>query len=368
MAPKPKLGIDASGLVLLKYVHPSQYVRDRYPNMLPQQKLENCIVTGKEPRRIRGNMQDAVIFRHDDFPDKELYCVIRWFKVTEEGPADKVFAAEGVAVVETVLEDDTIDETIQRMANLNVTPDTAEFRSTGAIDIDDDNAPAPENIPNVNDPMGNASCMREWDHDGTCYRRIKGPTHFNAKLQNVTLAGDTPTLLNIFKCLFFTSYVKEVMIPEMNKGLDKPVMYGEFLLFLGLWLLMCTTHFEQRRDFFNKRGAFTPFDKVPFYLGDYMTGYRFEQLVSALRYTNNKPPSYLDKFWEVRDMIMAWNENMKKISCHRGYVVWTNQCQSGYPSSHVPDSCVCQGSHGLLVMSITPFAVVRARYYSEWSW
>eukprot|EP00957_Ditylum_brightwellii_P102193 7790086-Ditylum_brightwellii.AAC.1 len=52
-----------------------------------------------------------------------------------------------------------------------------------------------------------------------------------------------------------------------------------------------------------------------------MSGTRFEEILSGLSFTDLKRPSYKDRFWEVQQMVQAWNNHMKEnfypswISC-----------------------------------------------------
>ena len=61
---------------------------DQYPNQTAQSELENCLCIRKGVTAIRNKEAEVVYFRHDDFPDKEVCCVARWAKVTEEGAAE----------------------------------------------------------------------------------------------------------------------------------------------------------------------------------------------------------------------------------------------------------------------------------------
>ena len=45
----------------------------------------------------------------------------------------------------------------------------------------------------------------------------------------------------------------------------------------------------------------------------YMSRRRFLAITLALRFTSSTPLNFWDKFWEVREMIAAWNEHMAKI-------------------------------------------------------
>ena len=46
--------------------------------------------------------------------------------------------------------------------------------------IDDDNAPAPGNIPTPND--NNDGIFGEWEHSGSCYRALAGGHHLKARI------------------------------------------------------------------------------------------------------------------------------------------------------------------------------------------
>ena len=69
---------------------------------------------------------------------------------------------------------------------------------------------------------------------------------------------------------------------------------------------------------------------APFWLGDFMTCNRFEEILSAIRYTRSPPPAYQEKFQEIRDMLDAFNKNMQKqfvpsyVSClDKSMSFWT---------------------------------------------
>ena len=43
-----------------------------------------------------------------------------------------------------------------------------------------------------------------------------------------------------------------------------------------------------------------------------MSQTQFEAILSAITYTNHNPPAYISHFWEVRQLVDCWNENMNK--------------------------------------------------------
>ena len=37
---------------------------------------------------------------------------------------------------------------------------------------------------------------------------------------------------------------------------------------------------------------------------------RFEQIFTQIKYTDEDPPHYVDRFFQVRKLVEAWNTNM----------------------------------------------------------
>ena len=60
-----------------------------------------------------------------------------------------------------------------------------------------------------------------------------------------------PSNLQTWEGLFFTSFIKGVILPQTNNNLpagEKHFQYGEFLRWLGLWMLMGTLIGPQRHE------------------------------------------------------------------------------------------------------------------------
>jgi hypothetical protein len=45
----------------------------------------------------------------------------------------------------------------------------------------------------------------------------------------------------------------------------------------------------------------------------YMSRQRYLTIMSALRFTQSPPPTFRDKFWQIREMVTAWNEHMRSF-------------------------------------------------------
>ena len=73
---------------------------------------------------------------------------------------------------------------------------------------------------------------------------------------------------------------------------------------------MGTTHFGDRREFWSSK-AIDAFEGVPFRFNDFMSRNRFENILAALTITDRNAPVFVDRFWEVRQVLSEWNGNMK---------------------------------------------------------
>ena len=102
----------------------------------------------------------CIIVHHDDFKIAdgefiELHVIKRYFKVTEEGYPDLYFddpgesQGQGEAALDPL--PDVVAEVLNGQSEMNNTLEAL----CSSVDIDDDNKPAPENIPApTDDPVG----------------------------------------------------------------------------------------------------------------------------------------------------------------------------------------------------------------------
>ena len=180
---------------------------------------------------------------------------------------------------------------------------------TGVVDVDDDNLPAPENnVPLTSQTYNILS--NNWGHDGVCFWKEKNYTNAPAKLTHPVDTTRDDVNLQLFKRLFPKKFMEEVMIPTMNQSMNNPGSYGEFLCWLGLWILMSTVDGSNWWSFWSSKDI-NMFEGASFRLTQYMSRNCFEEILSAISYTNKHPPQMLDKFWEIRELIDAWNDNME---------------------------------------------------------
>ena len=73
---------------------------------------------------------------------------------------------------------------------------------TGVVEIDDDNEPAPENIPVPDSATTSPILHSSWGHSGFCFRKLEGLPNNPAKLSNPVDTTRNDINLQLFECLF----------------------------------------------------------------------------------------------------------------------------------------------------------------------
>ena len=120
--------------------------------------------------------------------------------------------------------------------------DDAAVAAAAVPMVDDDNESAPENYPVANETVGDI--FSDWSHSGICEHRSTVCQDSQPELKLWTYSETEPTNLCLFEAFFSKDYIKNTIIPTTNKNLEDtgtlPGHYGEFLRWLGLWLLMST--------------------------------------------------------------------------------------------------------------------------------
>jgi len=153
----------------------------------------------------------------------------------------------------------------------------------GRIDptqIDDDNAPLPENVPLVlpNARYENCSYNQQWGHSNVCNRKKQSLENVNPSLPSQS-RHYKPTRIQLWEMLFPKQFIIDVILKLVNKTIKSgEVSYGEFLRFLGVFFMMSTIVGPARRDFFKQDSA-QRCDGAPFRVNDIMSRNRFGEML-----------------------------------------------------------------------------------------
>lgn len=342
--PKLTMGKGAKVSCITKNLHPSSIVNDFYPNMPMGHRLGGLEVVRLEEKRINRRMQLAVVVVHDEIVSVngtkiELHAARRWYNVEEEGPRDLFFEDSNTGGEETEATEVTLPLQVQQAMNGSLTAEKLSVLD-GLVEIDDDNQPAPENVPEIKSGATNNNIMGEWSNVTVCQRLCVGAVNMPPRL-NWFPRDAKPDLVSLFLVLFPKKYLEEIILVETNKNLQSPspLKMGEFLRWLGIWFLMATTYVTNRREFWSAKNS-SAFEGAPFRLNDYMSRKRFEDILQALRLTSATSPQFKDRFFEVRDLIEAWNQNMRDMFTP-GWISCLDESMSKWLSEYTCPGFMC---------------------------
>ena len=170
-------------------------------------------------------------------------------KVTEEGAEADLFDVSGngnnAGAEEKESEGDEDRLVPNVTGNNELAENIARLRMEG-YDVDDDNEPAPENVPvantNNNNNIDNECTYQDWNAGlNVCHRRadglrFEGPTLRNSEVNN-------SLYMDWFMYFLPVNYMKNVLLVKTNEvdETNDDITWGELLVYLGLWLLMSTT-------------------------------------------------------------------------------------------------------------------------------
>ena len=264
-------------------------------------------------KKITRKDQLSLVVTDDDFKDadgnlQELHAVKKHFSIQQEGDPDLFFDVPQERQEETTDTPlpDAVDDEL-RGENHGGLSDLVVALS-GVVDVDDDNQPAPENIPTTTNTPSLLSS--KWGHEGVCFRKESNCPNSPAVLVRPVDTTRDDVNLQLFERLFPKNFLQEVMIPTMNRKLSNPVSYGELLSWIGWWVLMSMVDGSDRQSFWSSKEV-NIYEGAPFRLMKFMSQNRFEEILGVISYMDKSAPELLDKFWEVRDLIAAWNASME---------------------------------------------------------
>lgn len=156
----------------------------------------------------------------------------------------------------------------QNSLDRNQPLDTDDIQAVldAGLQVEDDNQPSPENVPRRTDPPPNNmnNMMKKMKNStmnvSVCKRTgVRGVSDRNARLLDAKCNTGTHQHIDCFETMFFKQFIIDVIVPETNKRLDPkkggPLTCGEFLCWIGIWLLIGTTNKSHDRHLFWRMSA-----------------------------------------------------------------------------------------------------------------
>ncbi len=189
-----------------------------------------------------------------------------------------------------------------------------------------DPAPAPENVPAVNEDTPVVNDLLEgqaWRWDGIDRRVVVGGNYNEPSFPN-NWVPQGMLYLDLFVYSLPMVWFTTVLLAKTSKAIQEsglhgsraPVTFGELIRFLRIRLLMSTQQGWTVKDYwrYSLEAADDQTDcPCPFNMSPYMSMRRFRSINQHLTYTDAHAPAYTDRFWEIRKMIKAWNTHMANV-------------------------------------------------------
>ena len=363
---RPKKNIGTGGVcsVLKKFLHPYKIVRNHeaWKSIELGERVQDLLVIGHEERESgRGRDRKkrmSILFRHDDLPNKVIYCAnVRYAHCYVDGGSQNHFNllpsgainTSTTASEENVSHDDAeegstnpsseaIDRSIslnEVVGNVDVTDDIQRLRGMGYT-VDDDNDPAPENVPDVIDVSAAAAPTtpgtsqpdgliaehnQQWGHHTVDQRKVN--VRQNVKPFVSGIPGDIKISSGsskyfMFLLFFGRSIFESLIIPATNASLLgdglTQVTFGEMLRWIGIWLFLATTAGHKRSDYWSASSPDLEGSSPPYRFSHWMSRNRFDTILRHLSFAPiASKPTFTDKFWKIRKMVQMFNENMSQV-------------------------------------------------------
>jgi len=200
--------------------------------------------------------------------------------------------------------------------------DISRIRAEG-FEVDDDNEALPENVPVTGTPpveVNEDGLYRgqSWGWDGIDKRAEAGGGYEEPSFTN-GWSPQNKTYLEIFTHFLPFAWLETVLLVRTSAELERdnlpPLTLGELMRFIGMRLLMSMLQVWLMDEYWHYDPVPRPQEEgpCPYNFKEYMSKKRFQAIIKCLTFTDAIPPAYRDKFWQVRQMIRAWNENMASV-------------------------------------------------------
>ena len=118
--------------------------------------------------RVVSHCDKKCFMNDDNFI--ELHAVVKHWKVKVEGDPDLCFTVRVNPQVEQEGEPTPLPQAVDELPTNQATTEETVEALCGVVDINENNDPAPQNIPEPND-NSSSSIIGEWGHVNVCFRK-----------------------------------------------------------------------------------------------------------------------------------------------------------------------------------------------------
>jgi hypothetical protein len=196
-------------------------------------------------------MQTCFVMHHDLFDDRsQIYAVAQYYKVIQEGSVGHLFQIGEHASLAVAEETDQGNDYVPSLTGTAV-EDISHFCAQG-FEVDNDNDPAPENVPIAATPSTTSCIYLDWGSNTLDPRRSNNLSNYKTVLSGFDMTAKN--CLSALSLYFLPAdFIKEIFLEQMNQLIAPPCLFPEFIMFLALILLIGITQGFKEGILVNRR-------------------------------------------------------------------------------------------------------------------
>jgi hypothetical protein len=249
MVPRARhsLGKGARCLVLLKFLRPSKVVAEAIVNLVKGQRLDDFIAVSHEVTTHGGKSFVFIFFRSNTIPGLLHSSAEHWVTVLEQ-PTGKVWSGEpeAPAAISPLAANKAGEEIADFVFHAHNRAENITLIQNLGFEVDNDNKPAPKNIPTNNGPRLAPGRVlfegQEWGWDRIDQRAKIGGLMYNGPTFTDSWSPQDKSFVDIFLCLFPIQFLEHLIVKATSRVLVGESLVrttlGEMLQYIGMWLLM----------------------------------------------------------------------------------------------------------------------------------
>ncbi len=159
------------------------------------------------------------------------------------------------------------------------------------MEVDDDNEPTPENIPEADAQVDNLNLFagQTWGYDGVDTKAATRATDQQSRFHGNRNQGGK-SLFQILMKLIPYKFIIDVVVKCTSNALIAqniaPLTEGEFLKYLGLWLLIATCSGFAQKDFWDIHPHDEKQNPCLYRLGSLMSKKRYDAITQELQFNH----------------------------------------------------------------------------------
>ena len=304
---------------MVQFFHPSKCIREKWLND-NKCRLTGVIVTGEGMRQVQRKVQMCYLMRISNFNDGTIFPIVKENFKINLAPTQPFASKAQHVQAQAAVPGDTVNPDCSSKCNVTANIEGGLLRAAmreeikhvhqQGITIGNDNQLAPENVqapgPGAAPPPGTREKPQFCFRCANANFSNQAGKFIHHQLDKIANMDE----LQLFCMCFPEKWIVNLVIPQTNKTLDKPMDLQGFYVWLGCIFFMSCFFGIKDCDLWCSTEAIDMFDGAPFCLNKYMTKASFHKIMESIRYTSKEAPLlFMGRFHKIQEMIESFNDH-----------------------------------------------------------